>query len=344
MSNIGILNLKFFIHYLLSKSHIERYDRIKTSKKCFIFLAADYGNLGDVAITHAQELFLREKLPSYTIVNVPISKTLSDLKAIKNICSKDDIITLVGGGNMSDLYYDIELLRQLVIKCFPNNKIYSFPQTIFFTNSRQGDYMLKRTKRCYNKRRDNLTLVARETVSYNKMSELFSCEVKYMPDVVMLLDKREPSFSREGITFCLRDDKEKKNKSEFDISLKTILSTQGYKIVNYDTHIEKERLSHLEQEEELNKILCQFKKSQWVVTDRLHGMIFCFITQTPCIVFPNVNYKVEKCYEWIKDCGYIFLIKDYNINKVLKLIKSAPIEYFDVVHSSIKRCFDKLFQ
>lgn len=96
-----------------------------------MFLAADYGNLGDVAITYAQEKYLSETFPGYKIVDVPISKTLNSIKAIQSIISKDDIITTVGGGNMCDLYFDIELLRQLVVKAFPNNKVISFPQTIF---------------------------------------------------------------------------------------------------------------------------------------------------------------------------------------------------------------------
>jgi len=342
MNSIKLLYLKYYIHYFFSKSHIEKYDIFKAEKKCFVFLAADYGNLGDVAITRAQEKILKEEFPDHIVVNVPISRTLSDLKAIKNICSKNDIITLIGGGNMSDLYYDIELLRQLVIKCFPDNKIYSFPQTLFFTNTRQGKYMLRRTKRCYNKRKDNLTLIARESVSFNKMKELFSCHVILMPDVVMTLDKREPSLPRTGITFCFRNDKEKSISSDVDINLKVALSNQGYNIVNYDTHIDKERLSSSEQEEELNKILCQFKKSQWVFTDRLHGMIFCFITQTPCVVFPNVNYKVEKCYEWIKECGYIFLIKNDDIEELLSLLSATPKYDFDSVHSRIKMCFSQL--
>ena len=40
-----------------------------------------------------------------------------------------------------------------------------------------------------------------------------------------------------------------------------------------------------------------FQKSELVITDRLHGMIFCYITKTPCIVMPNNNHKILMTYE-----------------------------------------------
>ena len=73
-------------------------------------------------------------------------------------------------------------------------------------------------------------------------------------------------------------------------------------------------LSIEEREFELNKIWTAFKKSKVVVTDRLHGMIFCAITKTPCVAIDNSNHKISGVYDaWLKDIGYIKMIKDYNI-------------------------------
>lgn len=62
-----------------------------------------------------------------------------------------------------------------------------------------------------------------------------------------------------------------------------------------------------------------------MVTDRLHGMIFAYITGTPAIVFSNSNQKVKNCFEWIKDCGYIFYMDSFdkksfivNVDAVMK--------------------------
>ena len=43
--------------------------------------------------------------------------------------------------------------------------------------------------------------------------------------------------------------------------------------------------------------LKEFAGAQLVITDRLHGMVFCYLTNTPCIVFSNYNHKVLGTYE-----------------------------------------------
>ena len=39
----------------------------------------------------------------------------------------------------------------------------------------------------------------------------------------------------------------------------------------------------------LDTFMSEIGKRKVVVTDRLHGMIFCAITGTPCVVFSNYN-------------------------------------------------------
>ena len=326
------IDIRFRVKYWNSKPNLSLYDNLRGKKKCFVFLAADYGNLGDVAITYAQEIFLKEQFPEYEIVDVPISRTLSHLKAIKNISTTDDIVTIVGGGNMSDLYFDIELLRQMVVKAFPNNKIISFPQTMFFSDSLSGNYLKRQAVKVYSQH-INLTLTARERWSHDMMKSILpSC--KLTPDIVMTLDKREPISTRKGITFCMRNDIESGISHEFKEELRLQLANQ-YDIVDYDTHIGRGGLSIQEREQELNKIWSQFRSSEWVITDRLHGMIFAYITGTPCIVLPNNNYKIEGCYKWIKDCGYIHFLNNENIDGVARLLKKKYRDDSDVIKERI---------
>lgn len=339
MSNlfkILYIDIRFHVKYRSSKPNLSIYDNLRGKKKCFVFLAADYGNLGDVAITYAQEKFLKEQIPEYEIVDVPISRTLSHLKAIKNICTTDDIVTIVGGGNMSDLYFDIELLRQMVVKAFPNNRVISFPQTMFFSDSLSGKYLKRQAVKVYSQH-INLTITARERWSYYFMQRTFP-NCKLCPDIVMTLDKREPFAERKGVTFCLRNDAESELTQDFKDKLRAYVSS-NYIVVDYDTHIGRGGLSLEERENELNKIWAQFRSSQWVITDRLHGMIFAFITGTPCIVFPNNNYKIEGCYNWIKDCGYIYFCTQDNYKSFLN--KSNNI-YFQDYHSKILGNINKI--
>ena len=333
------LYLKFSLRSLFTPSRSEMFERYRGKRKCLVCLAADYGNLGDVAITYAQEQFLGKMFPGYEIVDFPISQTLGNLKALKRICSADDVITIVGGGNMGDLYGDIELLRLMIVKAFPHNRIISFPQTIEYLDSNKNRFLYNLSKKVYNSHK-NLLMCARESVSYAKMQELYpQCNVCLVPDIVMTLDKRSDIVRREDniITLCIRNDKEKKKTALDEDLLKSQLIEQGYKLNLSDTHIGKSRMSVEEREAELRKIWDTFSKSKLVITDRLHGMIFAYITGTPAIVLPNSNFKVEKCYEWISDCGYIDFVKEPNNEKLLNRLN---IEYsedgFRSTHSLIE--------
>lgn len=318
------IKAKYYLKYLNSSRKDEIFERFKYQKKIIIALAADYGNLGDVAITYAQTELFKNFFPQYKILELPISETFSKIKALKNICSTEDIITIVGGGNMGDLYDEIEYCRQFVIKNFLRNKIISFPQTIYFTHTAHGQKKLGETIKAYSLHK-NLTLIARDRISHDTMKEFFPKNtVLLVPDIVMSLDKTKPQFKRNGIILCLRNDKEK---------LSTIITEQYIsKLKNlfgdvhcYDTHIDRSEMSVQERKIELTKIWDTFKHARVVVTDRLHGMIFCFITKTPCLVFPNNNFKIKASFEWIKDCAYIKFCDDFAINKVQEDIRQLSV-------------------
>ena len=73
MINIIILRLKILLSCLRNKTE---YNLGQLGKKnIFIFLGADYGNLGDVAITYAQTKYLKEHFQDYNVVEIPISQT-----------------------------------------------------------------------------------------------------------------------------------------------------------------------------------------------------------------------------------------------------------------------------
>ena len=333
----------FNIKYAFSSSEDKLYcNNYVGYKRCFVFLAANYGNLGDVAITYAQELFLKKVFQDYVIVDVPISNTLSDLKAIKNICTPEDIITIVGGGNMSDMYYDIEFLRQMIVNKFPNNKIYSFPQTTDFSRSLLGRFLKRKAQKCYS-RHPNLVLMAREAESEKRMREMFKCRVSIAPDIVMNLDESKPMLKRNSVTFCMRNDMEKSPDSFISDKLKQKLIELGIHTEDYDTHIKRDGLSFEERIDELNKIWNHFRKSRWVVTDRLHGMIFSFITKTPCVVLPNSNYKIEKCYEWIKDCGYIYFVKGKSVDEIEGIMNNSYEDNFEEVRNKLDLQLKSIF-
>ncbi|MDN6852548.1 MAG: polysaccharide pyruvyl transferase family protein, partial [Tetragenococcus koreensis] len=68
--------------------------------------------------------------------------------------------------------------------------------------------------------------------------------------------------------------------------------------------------------------LDQIKASEVVVTDRLHGMIFSAITQTPCLVFDN-NYGKASAfyYNWLEDLDYIQHTTETDPKKLTAMVK-----------------------
>lgn len=310
-----IIRKKMFLKYLLSKPNSDIFKVDKNKRKIIVALAADYGNLGDVAITYAQTKFLKSYFPEYEIIDFPISRTFLDMKSLKKVCTPQDIITIVGGGNTGDMYDDIEYCRQFIIEQFPENKIISFPQTIDFSNTKFGEKALKKAISVYRSKNKNLILSAREKTSFKKYETYFSKNVLlFLPDIVLFLNEKLPKFQREDITLCLRSDGEK----EMDQSLEQVLIDklkEKYNVRYYDTHINKNNLSVEEREFELNKIWTAFKKSKLVITDRLHGMIFCAITKTPCIAIDNSNRKISGVYNaWLNNLGFIKMLEQFSID------------------------------
>ena len=88
-----------------------------------------------------------------------------------------------------------------------------------------------------------------------------------------------------------------------------------------DTHIGNVRLDAQESRNELANIWFDFSKTGIAITDRLHGMIFCAITRTPCVAINNKNGKVKGVYErWLSRLNYIKLVDDYNILNLKKAV------------------------
>ncbi len=52
-------------------------------------------------------------------------------------------------------------------------------------------------------------------------------------------------------------------------------------------------------------------------------MVFAYITRTPALVFENNNGKIKYCFEWIKDSGFIQLLKKQDLSRLDDIIKEA---------------------
>lgn len=307
------------------KSENKFKDLVRKERKIIIALAADYGNLGDVAITFAQKKFLEDNFNDYKIIELYTPDIVSNIRCLKRKITSNDIITIVGGGNMGDAYQYYEDARKFLINEFKNNLIVIFPQTIDFSKTKKGKKYFKDSIKIYNKHK-NLVMFAREKNTYDILLKYFyKCDVLELPDIVLSLDESDDKIERKNnIILCLREDKEKMIEDSIQKEIQLVLKKgfPEYEILYRDTHIGKISLNN--REKELYKIWNDFKKSRVVVTDRLHGMLFCAITKTPCIAFNNSNGKVKNVYErWLKNLDYIKVMESYNSEDFINLIKQV---------------------
>lgn len=302
-------DLKDKAKYYFSSSKCD--ELLKTNKqKIFVFLGANYGNLGDVAITESQVNFLKNNFPNREVIEIPISSTYTSLKSVKKHLKKGDIVTLIGGGNISDLYEDIEHQRRFIIKKLRKYPIISFPQTIYFTNTEQGNKSKHKTINAYRKH-PKLYLFAREEKTYKFLKQYFKSDKIFLcPDIVLSksLQISNKNKKSEKIVFCIRSDKESAlSKPKLENIINNIKTNE---IIFTDTQINKNNMTIETRKKELNKIINLFSESKLVITDRLHGMILCAITNTPCLAIDNSNRKVSGVYEkWLKEKSSIRLVK-----------------------------------
>ena len=305
-----------------------RYLALPSGIRCFVFLAADYGNIGDIAISAAQKQYLENVLDGYEVISVPISQTRFVLNSIKKQIKADDIVTIIGGGNMGSTYSDIEGLRQLVIKSFPNNRIVCFPQTLDWDDTAESKKALQNIVKTYFKHSD-IHVFARESITHSKLNELFNrynnVSIGLVPDIVMSATASALGTSEclepSGILRCLRDDKEVALSDEQYIIVDKALANTGYQIEQTDTHAGGSHLDEAHCTKLLADKLSQFRAAKLVVTDRLHGMILCLLSGTPCLVLPNSNHKISQTYsDWLYNHPRLVFLELKDINEIPKFI------------------------
>lgn len=318
------LKIKQMICTILKKEEVI----LPKEKRIFVFLSADYGNIGDLAISAAQEKFIKENLTDYEVFPVPISKSRLWLGSIKKQVTSEDIITIIGGGNMGSLYPDIEDLRQLVIQSFPYNKIVCFPQTLDWEESQSSHKALKKLVKIYASHTD-IHVFARELITYKKLEDVFNSQknvkVGFVPDIVMSTSAKQlgvlNSSKPTGILTCLRNDKECALKAKHYAILDSAIGDTGLTLTKTDTHAGGSGLSKAECDKLLSNKIQQFAEAQLVITDRLHGMILCILSGTPCLVLPNSNHKIRQTYlNWLKDHPRVIFVEIENFTQVPKYI------------------------
>ena len=279
------------------------------NRKVIIFNTPAHGNLGDYALALAERKFFNDNFPALEYTEVTGIELSGFTYGLRGMVNSDDIIAITAGGFMGTLWpYEEGRIRK-IINMFKDRKIFVFPQTVFFSDDEWGQQELAKSQTIYKQCKD-LTMFAREKKSEKLMKEYFpSSRILLVPDMVLYYDKFETinHESRDGVLLCLRNDKEKtQNNNRY---IENCISGVCENFTYTDT-VQPYHVMPSNEELEVNNKLHQFAKAKLIVTDRLHGMIFAAITQTPCIVIPSKSHKVLGVYEWIRHLDYIVMLEN----------------------------------
>lgn len=295
------------------------------------------GNLGDQALVYATKKFILQKIDGpINLIEIPNTDINSSLLFLRRKLKVNDVVIWNGGGNLGTIYPTAEFSRWSTFKILKNWRIIMFPQSVFFDSNKKT--FLKKSVRFYRKKKD-LSVYLREQKSFDSFSKNFALDnVSLVPDIVFSLENNLPiklpdSDKRSGIITLLRNDKEK---SSFDNQKLISLLSKFDTVVQSDTYIDDVYVNDKNRDSLLIDKWEEIARHRLVVTDRLHGVIFAYLTKTPALVIPNNNWKIESTYEtWLQDVKSIDILdvntmNDKIIQSKIELLMKANPEYINV--------------
>lgn len=325
-------------------NEIWRYFFHINSSKYILIDTPVHGNLGDHAIAMAEQQFLEKYGGRYQEVTSAEINNKEDIYAA--ITPVNKTILLHGGGFLGNLWPEEEYRFRRILKAFCKHKVIVFPQTITFDLNTSGGRRFFEESKNYYMSHPNLLICVREQKSYEFMQKYMpDVKIILVPDIVTLLDVSLKKTKRSGILMCMRKDTEKVLSEEDYRSIIAILQ-QKYptsELMQTDT-VTGYNIIPKNRKAEVEAKLQYFAKASLVVTDRLHGMLFATITNTPCIALGNCNGKIKGVYNWIKESDYVKYVDDPDqLEKVLQNLDINKNYYYriqklDAVFDSLKYC------
>lgn len=290
----------------------------------FLLMTPEHGNVGDQAIAKAETEFLKNHGIHYIEIT---SSKLNEMKWANQLDIFNGFPILInGGGNLGTLWMGVENLQREIIQKNPKSSIYFLPNTVFYENNDWGKEELRKSIQIYNNHK-HLTVYAREKVSYDFMKPIYR-DVRLVPDMVLTLREDGRGLMRKGCLLCLRSDCEKIRTEDQEAVLRSQAKSLFGENVRDTDMVEGNHIAPSEREVALERKFNEFASGELVITDRLHGMIFCAITGTPCIVVDSKSPKLRGCYAWIKHLDYIrFAEKPEDIAEEYLKILEGPHHY-----------------
>ncbi len=282
---------------------------VDSNKKKWILVGTPiHNNLGDHLITQSELEYLNRIKQDEEIIEIPMEMFILYGDSIQRSLKTNDIIFINGGGWMGTIWPEDEKRMQSMLRIFKKNNIIVFPQTIYF--DKECETLGKEAEQCWNEasrallctRDYNSWLLADKVLKIKKERRLL------LPDVALLYKNPLKKTKRRNVALiCLREDKEKMADDKTKKYLDSLFKRFGLQI-HYTSTLGKRVIKVKERERIIRKKLKEFSSAKIIVTDRLHGMIFAFLSGTPCVALDNKTKKVSGVYkEWLTDIDEIRL-------------------------------------
>jgi pyruvyl transferase EpsI len=311
-------------------------------KKILLIGTPGHANIGDAAIAAGEYEFIRSYFPGYALVELTAYQMDDPYIFLQSVVGIGDIIFLHGGGNLGTLYPVEEAIRRRVISDFPDNKIVVLPQTAYFDDTEDGKRELAISSEIYGRHRD-LTILTRGLDTLDLVKKYFPRAKSYNAGDMSLMLKRDFGLKRSGILACIRDANDESGIDDKDrayISETIQIFDPDYEKSN---NVYQENIPPVMRSTVINNELKKFADHKVVITDRLHGMIFALLTNTPCVVISAYTQKIKEFVPFLESSNIVFFI-DKNLDKLENSIKLA---FSCTIVENInfqKKYFDRIYE
>ena len=270
-----------------------------SSCNILIGLIPTHQNLGDYALYISAKKMIKDFYPNHNILELKISEMPNKIFHYRNLMNKEtDLVFLIGGWNMGSRYLTEEFNRQAIFYFFRKFKRIQLPQSASYENSLKGKAVLKISKYIFKKNRDQILLTARDKKSYDFFKSKFNVKVVLLPDSVLYLNYKNKKEREDKVLFCLRDDKESNFTDNEKQKIKDLIKSKYQNLSEFDT---MNRKSNIPNDIAFDQLIENISTAKLIITDRLHGLIFSYITNSNVIALPTCDHKLTNFYNWIKD-------------------------------------------
>jgi exopolysaccharide biosynthesis predicted pyruvyltransferase EpsI len=273
----------------------------------FIEFVKSKRNMGDQLQHYAIAKWLQRHGGGRQVLEVPY---FAPIPSLAKTVRTDDVLVMQSSAGMGDLYPYFEEYRLRLCRAFPDHRIVVFPHTVFF----QDPANRERSAEEYRRHR-GLTLMARDLTSFDTLREMVpDGHVIPVPDVVLGLRGAFPvgAGERRGGGLGIFRSDEEVNQGGQGLVDGVLPDLPRFDLMFPET----ESCTEMEQPEFVARVFGHIAAHDFVVTDRMHGMIFAAILGVPCVGLagkPEIGYhKNRATYEsWLRRVPYVaFLDND----------------------------------